>query len=242
MIEDTHNAYLQGGLRKISPFFVPGSIINMISGLVSIHYGYQGPNLATVSACSSANHSLGEARLIEYGDADVMSSGAEGTVSPLGIGGLSRAHCRIATTTPRRRAGPGTSTATASFWEKAREVLVLEELEHAKGRGARIYCELVGGMPARRHITAPEDGRRRAKHGQRAEKQNRCAISTTSTRTVRRRSSATSPVCRGQALLRRACVETGGLVDQIDDRTSALRRRRGQPSSPCSHCATRSHR
>jgi 3-oxoacyl-[acyl-carrier-protein] synthase II len=85
MIEETQTAYLNGGWRKISPFFVPGSIINMISGLVSIHYGYKGPNLATVSACSTANHSIGEAaRLIEYGDADIMiAGGAEATISPL---------------------------------------------------------------------------------------------------------------------------------------------------------------
>src|SRR4029079_6505060 len=90
MIEDTDRAFLESGVRKISPFFVPGSIINMIAGLVSIHYGYQGPNLGTVSACSSANHSLGEAsRLIEYGDADVMiAGGAEATVSELGVGGF----------------------------------------------------------------------------------------------------------------------------------------------------------
>ena len=90
MIEETHNHYLAGGLRKISPFFVPGSIINMIAGLVSIHYGYQGPNLGTVSACSTANHSIGEAaRLIEYGDAEIMlAGGSEATVSPLGIGGF----------------------------------------------------------------------------------------------------------------------------------------------------------
>src|SRR2546428_4479675 len=90
MIEDTAKAYLEGGPRKISPFFVPGSIINMISGLVSIHYGYQGPNLATGTAGSTANHRFGEAaRLIEYGDADAMvAGGAEATVSPLGIGGV----------------------------------------------------------------------------------------------------------------------------------------------------------
>src|SRR6202022_4743952 len=81
LIEATHHAYEQGGLRKISPFFVPGSIINMIAGLVSIHYGFKGPNLGTVSACSTANHSLGEAsRIIEYGDADIMiAGGAEAT-------------------------------------------------------------------------------------------------------------------------------------------------------------------
>ena len=164
MIEDTNSAYLQGGLRKISPFFVPGSIINMIAGLVSIHYGYRGPNLGTVSACSSANHSLGEAaRLIEYGDADIMvAGGAEATVSPLGIGGFCAARALS-----HRNDDPATASRP---WDVDRDgfvlgegagVLVLEELEHAKARRARIYCELAGyGMSAdAHHITAPpEDG------------------------------------------------------------------------------------
>ena len=164
MIEDTQTAYLQGGVRKISPFFVPGSIINMISGLVSIHYGYKGPNLATVSACSTANHSFGEAaRLIEYGDADIMvAGGAEATVSPLGVGGFCAARALS-----HRNDDPATASRP---WDVGRDgfvlgegagVLVLEEYEHAKARGARIYCELAGyGMSAdAHHITAPpEDG------------------------------------------------------------------------------------
>ena len=164
MIEDMHNHFLAGGVRKISPFFVPGSIINMISGLASIHYGYKGPNLGTVSACSTANHSIGEAaRLIEYGDADVMvAGGSESTVSPLGIGGFCAS--RALST---RNDDPATASRP---WDKGRDgfvlgegagVLVLEEMEHAKARGARIYCELAGyGMSAdAHHITAPpEDG------------------------------------------------------------------------------------
>jgi len=164
MIEETQRAYMQGGLRKISPFFVPGTIINMVAGLVSIHYGFRGPNLATVSACSTGNHSLGEAaRLIEYGDADVMvAGGAESTVSPLGIGGFSAA--RALST---RNDDPATASRP---WDIGRDgfvlgegagVLVLEEYEHAKARNARIYCELAGyGMSAdAHHITAPpEDG------------------------------------------------------------------------------------
>ncbi len=164
MIEETQKAYSEGGLRKISPFFVPGSIINMISGLVSIHYGYKGPNLATVSACSTANHSIGEAsRLIEYGDADIMvAGGAESTVSPLGIGGFCSS--RALST---RNDDPATASRP---WDVGRDgfvlgegagILVLEEYEHAKARGARIYCELAGyGMSAdAHHITAPpEDG------------------------------------------------------------------------------------
>ncbi len=162
MIEDTKEAYTAGGLRKISPFFVPGSIINMIAGLVSIHYGYQGPNLGTVSACSSANHSIGEAfRIIEYGDADLMvAGGAEATVSPLGIGGFCAARALS-----HRNDDPATASRP---WDTGRDgfvlgegagVLVLEEYEHAKARGARIYCELVGyGMSAdAHHITAPPD-------------------------------------------------------------------------------------
>src|SRR5436190_11507964 len=170
MIEETQRAYLHGGLRKISPFFVPGTIINMVAGLVSIHYGFRGPNLATVSACSTGNHSLGEAaRLIEYGDADVMvAGGAESTVSPLGVGGFSAA--RALST---RNDDPATASRP---WDVGRDgfvlgegagVLVLEEYEHAKQRGAKIYAELVGfGLGAdAHHITAPPtdgDGARRS--------------------------------------------------------------------------------
>ncbi len=164
LIEETHNAMLAGGPRKISPFFVPGSIINMISGQLSIMYGLQGPNIAVVTACTTANHSIGEAgRLIEYGDADVMiAGGAESCVSKLGVGGFCAA--RALST---RNDDPASASRP---WDKDRDgfvlgegagVLVLEELEHAKARGARIYCELVGyGMSAdAHHITAPcEDG------------------------------------------------------------------------------------
>jgi len=164
MIEDTAKAYAAGGPRKISPFFVPGSIINMISGLVSIQYGYKGPNLATVTACSTANHSIGEAaRLIEYGDADAMvAGGAEATISPLGVGGFCAA--RALST---RNDDPATASRP---WDVDRDgfvlgegagVLVLEELEHARARAARIYCEVAGyGLSADAyHITAPpEDG------------------------------------------------------------------------------------
>ena len=164
LIEDTHIAYAAGGPRKISPFFVPGTIINLISGQLSIMYGLKGPNFAVVSACTTANHCIGEAgRLIEYGDADVMiAGGAEATVSPLGVGGFCAA---------RALSGRNDDPTRASRpWDKDRDgfvlgegagVLVLEEFEHAKKRGARIYCELAGyGMSAdAHHITAPcEDG------------------------------------------------------------------------------------
>jgi 3-oxoacyl-[acyl-carrier-protein] synthase II len=162
MIEETAKAFFEHGVRKISPFFVPGSIINMIAGLVSIHYGFKGPNLGTVSACSTANHSFGEAaRLIEYGDADVMvAGGAEATVSALGVGGF----CASRALSTRNE-----DPASASRpWDRDRDgfvlgegagIMVLEELEHAKARDARIYCELAGyGMSAdAHHITAPPD-------------------------------------------------------------------------------------
>ncbi len=125
LIEEMKEVFIAGGVRKITPFFVPGSIINMVAGLVSIRYGYGGPNLAIVSACSTANHSIGEAgRLIEYGDADVMiAGGTEATVSALGRRRLLRAarRCRRATTIRRRPAGRGTSIATASCWARAPE-------------------------------------------------------------------------------------------------------------------------
>ena len=164
LIEETHKLLLEGGPRKISPFFIPGAIINMISGNLSIMYGYKGPCLAMVTACTTANHCLGDsARLIEYGDADVMiAGGAEACISPLGLGGFSAA--RALST---RNDDPATASRP---WDTGRDgfvlgegagVLVLEELEHAKARGARIYCELPGyGMSAdAHHITAPcEDG------------------------------------------------------------------------------------
>ena len=164
MIETTRDEFVATGVRKISPFFVPGSIINMISGNLSIMYGLKGPNIALVSACSTGTHSIGDAaRLIEYGDADVMvAGGAECTVSPLGVGGFCAA--RALST---RNDDPKTASRP---WDKDRDgfvlsegagVMVLEEYEHAKARGARIYGELAGfGMSAdANHMTAPcEDG------------------------------------------------------------------------------------
>ncbi len=164
LIEETGTAVQAGGPRKISPFFVPGSIINMVSGILSINYGFKGPNFATVSACATANHAIGEAqRLIEYGDADIMvAGGAESTVSPLGVGGFCAAKAMST-----RNDDPA---AASRPWDTGRDgfvlgegagVLVLEEYEHAKARGARIYCEVAGyGMSSDAfHITAPaEDG------------------------------------------------------------------------------------
>ncbi|UCV30162.1 beta-ketoacyl-ACP synthase II [Ferribacterium limneticum] len=168
LIEETKDEYLAGGVRKVSPFFVPGSIINMISGNLSIEYGFKGPNLAIVTACTTGTHSIGEAaRIIEYGDADVMvAGGAESTVSPLGMGGFSAA--RALST---RNDDPTTASRP---WDKDRDgfvlgegagVLVLEEYEHAKARGAKIYAEVAGyGRSADAyHITAPNmDGPRRS--------------------------------------------------------------------------------
>ncbi|MBV8125679.1 MAG: beta-ketoacyl-ACP synthase II [Paucibacter sp.] len=168
MIEETHTELTNRGPRRISPFFVPASIINMISGHVSIKYGFQGPNLGLVTACTTGLHSIGQAaRLIEYGDADAMvAGGAESTVSPLGVGGFAAA--RALST---RNDDPKTASRP---WDKDRDgfvlgegagVVVLEEYEHAKKRGAKIYCELVGfGMGADAyHMTAPNvDGPKRS--------------------------------------------------------------------------------
>ena len=168
MIEATDGDYRERGPRRISPFFVPASIINMISGHLSIKFGFTGPNLAIVTACTTGLHCIGEAgRLIEYGDADVMvAGGAESTVSPLGVGGFAAA--RALST---RNDDPKTASRP---WDKDRDgfvlgegagVLVLEEYEHAKRRGAKIYAELAGfGMGADAfHMTAPNvDGPKRA--------------------------------------------------------------------------------
>jgi len=167
MIEETHTEYVNRGARRISPFFVPGSIINMISGHLSINLNLKGPNVAAVTACTTGLHSIGlAARLIQYGDADVMlAGGAESTISPLGIGGFAAA--RALST---RNDDPATASRP---WDKDRDgfvlgegsgVMVLEEYEHAKARGARIYAELAGfGMSGDAyHMTAPNmDGPRR---------------------------------------------------------------------------------
>ncbi len=162
LIEDTHNAVLAGGVRKISPFFVPGTIINMISGQLSIMYGLKGPNIALVTACTTANHCIGEAgRLIEYGDADVMiAGGAEATVSPLGVGGFCAARAlSTRNDAPEQASRPWDRDRDGFVLGEGSGILVLEEYEHATKRGARIYCELAGyGMSAdAHHITAPCD-------------------------------------------------------------------------------------
>ena len=168
LIEETHEELRERGPRRISPFFIPASIVNMISGHVSIKFGFKGPNLAIATACTTGLHSIGEAaRLIEYGDADVMvAGGAEAAVCPLGVGGF--AASRALST---RNDDPSTASRP---WDRDRDgfvlgegagALVLEEYEHAKRRGARIYAELAGfGMGADAfHMTAPNvDGPKRS--------------------------------------------------------------------------------
>ncbi len=171
LIEETHTEFMNRGARRISPFFVPATIVNMIAGQAAIRFGFKGPNLAIVSACTTGLHSIGEAgRMIEYGDADVMvAGGSEATVSPLGIGGFGA--MRALST---RNDDPQTASRP---WDRDRDgfvlgegagVLVLEEYEHAKARGVTIYAELAGfGMSAdASHMTAPNlDGPRRAMLG-----------------------------------------------------------------------------
>jgi len=168
MIEDTHNDFLAGGPRKISPFFIPGTIINMISGNLSIMFGMKGPNMAVVTACTTGLHAIGTSfRMIQYGDADAMvCGGAESTVTPLAIGGFASAQALSA-----RNDDPASASRP---WDKGRDgfvlgegagVLVLEEYEHARKRGARIYAEIAGfGMSGDAyHMTAPDtDGPRRS--------------------------------------------------------------------------------
>jgi 3-oxoacyl-[acyl-carrier-protein] synthase II len=168
LIEETQIELAARGPRRITPFFVPASIINMISGHVSMRFGFKGPNIAVVTACTTGLHAIGvSARMIEYGDADVMiCGGAEATVSPLGIGGF--AAMRALST---RNDDPATASRP---WDKDRDgfvlgegagVMVIEEYEHAVARGAKIYAEIAGfGMSADAgHMTAPNmDGPRRA--------------------------------------------------------------------------------
>ena len=168
LIENTHAELAARGPRRVTPFFVPASIINMVAGHVSMRFGFKGPNLSIVTACTTGLHCIGEGgRMIEYGDADiVVAGGTEATVSPLGVGGF--AAMRALST---RNDDP---KAASRPWDKDRDgfvlgegagVLVLEEYEHAKARGAKIYAELSGfGMSADAgHMTAPSmDGPRRA--------------------------------------------------------------------------------
>ena len=168
LIESTHAEYANRGPRRISPFFVPATIINMISGHVSIKFGFKGPNISVVTACTTGLHAIGlSARMIEYGDCDVMiAGGAEATISPLGLGGFAAA--RALST---RNDDPKTASRP---WDKDRDgfvlgegsgVVVLEEYEHAKARGAKIYAEVVGfGMTGDAfHMTTPDvDGPRRS--------------------------------------------------------------------------------
>jgi 3-oxoacyl-[acyl-carrier-protein] synthase II len=164
MIEETKSDYEKRGPRRISPFFVPASIINMISGNLSIKYGMRGPNLSIVTACTTGLHSIGAAgRLIEYGDADVMiAGGAESTISPLGLGGFASARAlSTRNDDPAAASRPWDADRDGFVLGEGAGVMVLEEYEHAKARGAKIYAELVGfGMSADAyHMTSPlEDG------------------------------------------------------------------------------------
>lgn len=163
-IENTQTEYLKTGTKRISPFFIPGTIINMISGNISVMYGYQGPNLAIVTACSTGTHSIGEAaRLIQYGDADIMiAGGSEAVVCPLAIGGFAAARAlSTRNDDPKTSSRPFDKDRDGFVLGEGAGVLVLEEYEHAKARGAKIYAEIAGfGMTAdAHHMTAPlEDG------------------------------------------------------------------------------------
>lgn len=162
MIENTDTAYHAGGPRKISPFFIPSTIINMIAGNLSILYGYKGPNIAIVTACTTATHSIGSsARMIEYGDADVMvCGGAESCITPLALGGFAAARAlSVHNANPEAASRPWDIDRDGFVLGEGAGVLVLEEIEHAKRRGAKIYAELAGfGMSADAyHMTAPSD-------------------------------------------------------------------------------------
>ena len=168
LIEETHAELTARGPRRISPFFVPASIVNMISGHLSIKFGFQGPNLAIATACTTGLHSIGlAARLIEDGDADAMiAGGAEATVSPLGVGGFAAARAlSLRNDDPQTASRPWDKDRDGFVLGEGAGVMVLEEYEQARRRGAKIYCELIGfGMGADAfHMTAPNvDGPKRA--------------------------------------------------------------------------------
>ena len=162
-IEKSYDAYLKGGARKISPFFVPSSIINMVSGNLSIMFGLKGPNISLVSACATGTHSIGDAaRMIMYGDVDAMvTGGAEMATTPLGIGGFAAARAlSTRNDAPEQASRPWDRDRDGFVLGDGAGVVVLEEYEHAKARGARIYCELagIGWNSDAFHMTQPSEG------------------------------------------------------------------------------------
>ena len=231
-IEREHKALLEGGPRKISPFFIPSAIINLAAGQVSIRFGAKGPNSATCTACSASAHAIGDAfEIIKRGDADVMiAGGSEAAITPMGIGGFGALRAlSTRNDEPERASRPFDKDRDGFIVGEGAGIVILEELEGAKRRGAHIYAELVGyGMSADAyHITAPsEDGdgavprrwarrsraraspdagrlHQRARHVDAARRQDRDA--------------------RHQALFRRPRAQAGDFVDQVDDRAPARR-------------------
>ncbi|MDB4090212.1 beta-ketoacyl-ACP synthase II, partial [Gammaproteobacteria bacterium] len=161
-IENTHDIFLKSGPRRISPFFIPATIINMIAGNLSIKYGYKGPNLSIVTACTTGTHNVGEGfRQIQYSHADVMvCGGAEMATTPLGIGGFAAARAlSTRNDEPQKASRPWDTGRDGFVLGDGAGVLVLEELEHAKRRGAKIYAEVTGyGMSADAyHMTLPSE-------------------------------------------------------------------------------------
>ncbi len=250
IIEREHNNLLNGGPRKISPFFIPAAIVNLAAGQVSIRHNAKGPNEATCTACTTSAHSIGDAaRVIKYGDADVMiAGGTEAAITPMGVGGF--AAMRALSTRnddPHRASRP---------WDKDRDgfvigegsgILILEELEFAKKRGAKIIAEVVGyGMSAdANHITQPAPaGRRRLPRDAQcpARCRNRAGAGWLCERPRHFDAAGRRIGSNGhEARLRRARLQDAGQLDQVDDRAPAGRRRRiGSRASRCWRCASRS--
>ena len=249
-IEREHKALLEGGPRKISPFFIPSAIINLAAGQVSIRFGAKGPNSATCTACSASAHAIGDAyEIIRRGAADVMiAGGSEAAITPMGIGGFGALRAlSTRNDEPERASRPFDKDRDGFIVGEGAGVLILEELEHARRRGARIYAELVGyGMSADAyHITAPsEDGdgafrvMRAAIESAGIEPNQVDYINAHGTSTPQGDSARDAG---HQALLRRPRLQAGRVIDQVDDRTPARRRRRprgrhhraGRASSDC---------
>ncbi len=246
-IEREHRALLEGGPRKISPFFIPSAIINLASGQVSIRFGAKGPNSATCTACSASAHAIGDAyEMIKRGDADAMiAGGSEAAITPMGVGGFGAMRAlSTRNDDPQRASRPFDRDRDGFIIGEGSGVVIIEELEMARARGARIYAELVGyGMSADAyHITAPsEDGegavRVDAAMPARAPASDR-RPSTTSTPTARRRPTTTSSRRWPSRSLRRPRHPAGHLVDQVDDGTPA---RRGRRTGSRHHRAGRAH-
>ena len=237
IFEEQHDVYRQRGPGKISPFFIPMFIADIAAGIVSMQFNAKGPNYATVSACATSAHAIGDAyRTIQYGDADIMiTGGAEATVTPMAIGGFANMKALSERNdSPETASRPFDATRDGFVMGEGSGVVILEELEHARERGATIYAEIAGygATGDAYHLTAPapngEGAQRAMKRAHEGRRARRRLTSSTSTLTAPRRRRTISTRRGDQGGLRRARKKRQRQLDQVGNRPHARRRRSGR--------------